>query len=257
MTFYRPDDEELKCSSWDALRRHIAQCHKEIDFLSDVRASQAAMIGKFNKGEPIKVTENGIDTWFNLPVKTPAGLVPADRTACEVRSLSLPYDKEYITSGGAVCQSNRTVIKTACGECLILLADKPAQQFEVGKCYKNRRGEIRGPLKSRNVGTCYVLEDSEGTTYTSDGVEWIGLVRPVDLLQPAVDPPPTWVPPASLPDGIYAWAGGALRISSPTFGSILFGSQFSSTAVIFRDWTDPPKVGRWQVTNGTATWLGE
>ena len=256
MTFYRPDEEELKCCSWDALRRHIAECHKEIDrlqsrceqieslhrdaersaslafegdgailpnfgrvgeskvrlvvrlaeayrdchkeidFLRDVRDSQAAMIGKFNKGEPIKVTENGIDTWFNLPVKTPAGLVPEDRTACEVRSVALPFTSDWCASDGSA-RAPEAGVSSAGGSLRICLADKPA-----------------------------------------------------------VDPPPTWVPWPWLPDGEYvvSFADGKWRVRKQIDGWVGMSFQHARQLV---GYTSDPAPGRWQVTNGTATWLGE
>jgi hypothetical protein len=247
MAFYRPDEEELKCSSRDALRRHIADCHKEIDFLSDVRESQAAMIGKFNQGEPIKVTENGIDTWFNLPVKTPAGLVPADRTACEVRSCSLPFPRDWIGTSGAVREPELDTA-SAVGSLRILLADKPAPQFEVGKCYKNRRGHIVGPLLS-NGGGGYPFTCGH-RTYTERGTVFLLLGETDDdLIQPAVDPPPTWVPWPWLPDGEY--------MAGPTIIRGTAVDMYRAAAKRLRGYTSDPKQGRWQVTNGTAAWLGE
>ena len=191
MTFYRPGEEEIKCSSWDALRRHIAECHKEIDFLSDVRDSQAAMIGKFHKYEPIKVTENGIDTWFNLLVKTPAGLVPEDRTACEVRSMAIKYDREWIGESGSLFSSSQASPSYYRGNLRILLADKPA-----------------------------------------------------------VDPPPTWIPWPWLPDGEYVSHDGLFVSGNGVCMNTTYASKL-------KGYTSDPTPGRWQVTNVTATYLGE
>ena len=129
------------------------------------------MIGKFNQGEPIKITEGDIDTWHNLPVLVPVGLIPEGRTPCEVRGFSLD------------------------GDLRVILADKPA-----------------------------------------------------------VDPPPTWVPPVSLPDGPYRWEQERTRLQSNVDGVCVWADYNPSGS--YKDWTDP-KSGRWQVTNGTATWLGE
>jgi hypothetical protein len=263
MTFYRPDEEEIRCSSWDALRRHIADCHKEIDRLTGVNISLAALgiktatdceersrqldAKEATLGRPFKVTNGDVETWHNLPVLVPVGLIPEGRTPCEVRSLSLPYDKEYITSGGYISQSNRTAIKKRCGECLVLLADKPAQQFEVGKCYRNRRGDIRGPLRD-NENTTYVLQDQSGLTYTAEG-RYASRGSEYDLIQPAVDPPPAWVPWPWLPDGEYVAVHTELRGNG-------LDTDFIK-AKRLRGYTSNPTKGRWQVTNGAATWLGE
>jgi hypothetical protein len=230
MTFIKPDDEEIKCSSWDALRWHIEACHKEIDFLRDVCASQAAMIGKFNKGEPIKITDGDIETWHNLPVLVPVGLIPEGRTPCEVRGFSLD------------------------GDLRILLADRPAPQFELGKHYKNRRGEIHGPLKQTPAHHSYAKTHPlfcRGWTWTLDGIcQSDGKTIDDDSLAPgAVDPPPTWIPWPWLPDGEYK-----------TAGMLLCGSGVSMNlgyAKQLRGYTSDPAPGRWKVTNGTATWLGE
>jgi hypothetical protein len=179
------------------------------------------MIGKFNKGEPIKITDGDIETWHNLPVLVPVGLIPEGRVPCEVRGFSLD------------------------GDLRILLADKPAPLFEVGKCYKNRLGEIRGPICRTSDAT---ISDGE-RSYNNSGRFALFSEHEFDLIQPAVDPPPTWVPWPWLPDGEYK-----------TAGMLLCGSGVSMNfgyAKQLRGYTSDPAPGRWRVTNGTATWLVE
>lgn len=61
--------------------------------------------------------------------------------------------------------------------------------------------------------------------------------------------PPEWIPPASLGDGEYTFGTCGLRRERPLF-------WLGSPAGVLRDWTDPPCLGRWQVENGKATYLG-
>ena len=70
--------------------------------------------------------------------------------------------------------------------------------------------------------------------------------------------PITWTPPASLSNGEWRWyvyethgkSGNCISNDKHGFNAELRQS-------IFRDWTDPPRLGRYKVENGTAVWLGE
>ena len=67
-----------------------------------------------------------------------------------------------------------------------------------------------------------------------------------------LEKPPTWTPPKSLPDGEYAsQPGDGLRMPGQC-------GWLSTNSMMrwFKDYAEPAP-GRWQVTNGTATWLGE
>ena len=297
MTFYRPDEEEIKCSSWEALRRHIADCHAEIDRLQSrceqieslhrdaersaslafegdgailpnfgrvgeskvrlvVRLAEAYrdLLAKVEFGKPYKITIDDIETWHNLPVLVPVGLIPEGRTPCEVRSYALQYPHEWIDDNRQLAPATTSKNLAQAGTLNILLADKPAPQFEVGKCYKNRRGELRGPLKQTPKHHSYVKTHPlffRGWTWTLDGIcHDDGKTIDDDSLAPgAVDPPPTWVPWPWLPDGEYrghhGFVSGAGVCMNTTYAASL------------RGYTSDPALGRWQVTNGTATWLGE
>lgn len=61
-------------------------------------------------------------------------------------------------------------------------------------------------------------------------------------------PKPQWTPPASLKPGRYRWAGNLVGVSTDP----------EWPRRIFRDWTDPPAVGWWQVNeDGSSTFEGE
>ncbi len=60
--------------------------------------------------------------------------------------------------------------------------------------------------------------------------------------------PVTWTPPASLPDGEYSF------VATET---VFFGNGNHYRRSSYKDWTDPPRLGRYKVENGTAVWLGE
>lgn len=66
-------------------------------------------------------------------------------------------------------------------------------------------------------------------------------------------PRPTWKPPASLSDGDYKWSGSHFSKIGKEFCVFKSGG----IAVMFRDWTDPPRCGLYKVESGTATWSGE
>ena len=200
MGFYKPDEDELRTASWEALRVHIRACHAEIDrTLAILKAAQDRSFVLENDlrdlcqsvygARPCKTTENGIETWHNLPVLVPVGLIPEERTPCEVRSLSLPFPYQWIGSGNQVNQpANATPSWNS--DLRILLADKPA-----------------------------------------------------------VDPPPTWVPWPWLNDGEY-------RVTAVS----IYGCGISMNmdyAAKLKGHTSRPDNGRWQVTNGTATYMGE
>lgn len=68
------------------------------------------------------------------------------------------------------------------------------------------------------------------------------IVRPI--------PKPTWKPPASLKPGRYFWHGCMLWFDGRTTPI--------NARCLFRDWTDPPAVGWWVVSeDGTASYEGE
>lgn len=129
---------------------------------------------------------------------------------------------------------------------------EPIPTFEVGKCYRNRKGEIVGPLEECDDDT-YPLENS-CRSYTRRGTYWeSGLKSQDDLLPGAVDPPPTWTPPASLPDGEY-FLGSRTMANSKGRQCYYDGSI---AVLLGRDFTKPATLGRWQVKDGKATYLGE
>ena len=71
----------------------------------------------------------------------------------------------------------------------------------------------------------------------------------LQLIYVILAPRPTWKPPASLMPGEYEWRGEYLTDSG-------FSAAWASKHL--RDWTDPPKLGKWRVNeDGTSTYLGE
>ena len=199
MGFYKPDERELRDANCEILRRHIAECHKEIDrteglyagIFIDQKETIKDLKRDLENRKPYKTAIGDIETWHNLPALVPVGLIPEGRTPCEVRSLGLPFEHDWINASGCVSPAHE-----AAASCLdglrILLADKPA-----------------------------------------------------------VDPPPTWVPPSSLPNCIATASGDGFQESVA-----FLHCTHARMKELYRDYTEPAP-GRWQVTKGTATWLGE
>jgi hypothetical protein len=136
--------------------------------------------------------------------------------------------------------------------------DKPAPVdppvFEVGKYYRNKRGVVIGPLMT-GPNELRPLA-AHNRDYTTEGKYYDGRPSDKDLLPGAVDPPPAWTPPASLPDGDYQWNGTSLGMIGRTG---CFHSTSEGLPDEWRPYRDltAPKVGRWRVTSGKAEWLGD
>jgi len=257
-------EEDLRKLSFFEMQSRIWTDERKIDEQSlviDALRSESKA-AKEKPATPYTTTEGDVETWHNLPVLVPVGLIPEGRTPCEVRSLLVPYIAEWLSHNGDVMAPAMgcNISNERGGSLRILLADKPAPVdpplFEVGKCYKNRRGEIRGPLRatlqcSGNAATHPLSDVSWVYMLNGDRSKFHGGDHSFDLIPGPVDPPPTWTPPQSLPDGVYAWLGRGMEKNGEFMG---VPSAFPKS---YRDWSDPPKVGRWRVENGTATWLGE
>lgn len=113
-------------------------------------------------------------------------------------------------------------------------------------------GEVPSCVRSRQL-----IPDEAGQAIR--GVSGAGVVTSINgtrhgsgelrILLADKTQPGTWTPPASLAPGEYEWNGVSLSDSG-------FESEWAKKAL--RDWTDPPKRGRWRVNeDGTATYLGE
>lgn len=130
--------------------------------------------------------------------------------------------------------------------------------FEVGKCYRRRDGSIAGPLEKNTdrFSASHPLR-FQNHSYRPDGYEAphgaIDAEQWMDILPGAVDPPPAWTPPKSLPDGEYRFSDDAMY---KVGGGVCLGGTAAAMR-IYNDWIDPPREGRWKVTNGTATYLGD
>lgn len=131
--------------------------------------------------------------------------------------------------------------------------------FEVGKCYRNKRGELRGPLE-RKIGELFVwkckTESGLVETYRADG-GWHPIGQSDgDLIPGAVEPVPTWTPWPWLPDGEYvvSFADGKWRCRKQIDGWIGMSFQHARQLV---GYTSDPAPGRWHVKDCKATYLGE
>ena len=70
-------------------------------------------------------------------------------------------------------------------------------------------------------------------------------------------PRPTWIPPASLAQGLYQWNSGGLYRTGKGPTSLFICSR-EDARKIFRDWEDPSCFGQWKVhISSTATFVGE
>ncbi len=65
--------------------------------------------------------------------------------------------------------------------------------------------------------------------------------------------PVTWTPPASLPDGEYKWDGLCLSPICRAWSA----SKTATIPMLFADFTDPPRKGRYRKDGAISTWIGE
>jgi hypothetical protein len=65
--------------------------------------------------------------------------------------------------------------------------------------------------------------------------------------------PVTWTPPASLPNGEYEWDGLILRPICRAWSA----SKTATIPMLFADFTDPPRKGRYRKDGAISTWIGE
>ena len=257
--------EDLRKLSWFEIARRAEELTEQCEANEDTIQRQGREVAslrlelkaaKEQPATPHKTTADGVETWHNLPVLIPVGLIPEGRTPCEVRSMVMNYDKEWVTDAGVVFGGAAAASMGYKGSLRILLADKPATvgppQFDLGKHYRNRRGEVRGPICRASSAT---ISDGE-RAYNNSGRFALFSEHELDLLPGAVDPPPSWTPPASLPDGDYQWNGTSLGMIGRTG---CFHSTSEGLPDEWRPYRDltAPKVGRWRVTSGKAEWLGD
>lgn len=173
----------------------------------------------------------------------------------DLRKLSFFEMQSRIETAEANIKTLLAELRAAQDSLANLEAKKEAKSpplFEVGKCYRNRRGHVVGPLLS-NGGGEYPFSCGH-RTYTARGTVFLILgATDDDLLPGPVEPVPTWTPPFSLPDGGYRFSCKSLY--TPSGGMCLGGQDAAIT--LFKDFTDPPRDGLWQVKDGKATYLGE
>jgi len=65
--------------------------------------------------------------------------------------------------------------------------------------------------------------------------------------------PITWLAPASLPDGEYRWDGESFEPNTGMWSA----NKHLTLPLLFGDWKDPPRTGRYRKTGNVATWIGE
>lgn len=128
------------------------------------------------------------------------------------------------------------------------LAKIESPVFEVGKCYRNKRGEIRGPLVAWNDEPFIYRDVATKQTFDANGMRFHNDPSSFDLTPGPVEPPPTWMPHAFLPNGEY-------KIDASHIMGVVHMSH--SYAELLNGHTTKPTPGRWKVANGTATYLGE
>jgi uncharacterized small protein (DUF1192 family) len=136
---------------------------------------------------------------------------------------------------------------------------EPPPLFEFGKCYRDRQGVVKGPIRDSGSEN-FPLTDGD-RTWRADGRWWSCYDSPRNLVPgevPPPEPPIVWNCAASLPDGeYYDWPG---HTHFGTYSTVLDAAIVDSAdwESIYRDWTDPPRHGRWKVIRqGYAEWQGE
>jgi hypothetical protein len=63
----------------------------------------------------------------------------------------------------------------------------------------------------------------------------------------------TWIPPSSLPNGEYEWDGLFLSPICRAWSA----SKTATIPMLFADFTDPPRKGRYRKDGTISTWIGE
>lgn len=154
-----------------------------------------------------------------------------------------------ITEQERTIESLRSELKAA-QDSLAKLEANPV--FEFGKCYRMRGGAISQPLRpndKKNPSPEYPFCDGRWC-FRADGRLQHGADCEFDILPGAVEPLPTWTPPASLKDGVVSISDSWIHLE----GEFSWGLKHAHG--VLRDFVKPAN-GRWKVENGKATYLGE
>lgn len=267
MTFERINDADLFRANGTTRWEYIVAANREIDrLLAEVESRGQVCKDRFDRIKALEAEMNdrieavskqvtytdsaGIRTYRGLPVVVPVGLVPEGETPIRV---GRPSTTERFVSEAAKSYATTNAYQPYFDDhpfaIRIILTDKPQTPlFELGKCYRNKLGEVRGPL-SANDNCEWCLCDGARSYRSSGSWDPDGLPDELDLLPGEVAPVPTWTPWPWLPDGEY-------RVS--TLGIETRGIYMDlSYAARLRGFTERPPIGRWSVASGVATWLGE
>jgi hypothetical protein len=136
-----------------------------------------------------------------------------------------------------------------------LVAKPIVPVFEVGKLYRNGHGDLcRFDRRTDPVGeyvyqSTFIEKPGIGSWHKQDGRGQFD--GKYDLILPAVDPPPTWVPWPWLPDGKYVAEGNFVSIPGTNECHTI------SLSRKLRGYTSDPPEGIWEVTApGVAVYRG-
>lgn len=115
-------------------------------------------------------------------------------------------------------------------------------------------GEIPAEIRSLLLGSVgrHIINAGE---VAENGVLHTELKRSAQLwMRVAPKPEPvTWLTPASLPDGEYRWDGESFEPKTGMWSA----NKHLTLPLLFADWTDPPREGRYRKVGRTATWIGK
>lgn len=106
---------------------------------------------------------------------------------------------------------------------------------------RSRALRIKGP---------FISDRGQVEIDAAESLAFIGDLRIVLANKPE---PVTWTPPASLPDGEYKWDGLCLSPICRAWSA----SKTATIPMLFADFTDPPRKGRYRKDGAISTWIGE
>lgn len=175
---------------------------------------------------------DGTVTFPCVPVTVPAAIVADGSTVLGVR---VPKLGERYVMGDDTQSRVRKEEGWLSTELRLIVSDPPAPQFRAGGYYRTKSGDLIGPIKGPDE-----MHAADWETLTS-------MLEPGEVT--------VWQPPASMPAEVWTWRGD---------NSLLRGDEpyvWRRDAInrVWRDWTDPPKTGRYKVPgNGKiAIWEGD
>jgi hypothetical protein len=225
MTFKRVDMDRLKVECFRGIVNAINEAYAEIDRLIRGYEDQRTTILLMHAEAESKRRE--ID-----------GLT----TLADSRLVSIEYQQLEIDRLNQVIGQRDDAIDR-----LNQIVAKPiVPVFDVGKLYRNGHGDLcRFDRRTDPVGeyvyqSTFIERPGIGSWHKQDGRGQFD--RRYDLIFPAVDPPPTWVPWPWLPDGKYVAEGNFVSIPGTNECHTI------SLSRKLRGYTSDPPEGIWEVT---------